>query len=381
MSLSAVVERPDWAAWMALEAPFPPRAITWEEVSLRFEANGFQWDAHGTLCRPESESLGGAAIVLTHGGAGSERELLETPDGRPGLAPLLAAQGAPALAVSFIGHHPPGGEWREPAATRQPRYLLDVELDAAETRRRNLACAFDVHVEGMARLADAALPDRKLLVFGHSTGGPMMIALTTRLRRSRVVGVLGWGSSEPSVWAREWTAWWGGRAQESFPVDALSRRTPGWFRAAGYEDAPDLCPWGGAEAYSAWADRFKAQFKTGLCDNQHRAAIESFPAHAEAAGLPLSAFTSCMRDPDPDWLSRAGVLLLVGENDSRLCGPGDAPATNRQLFIAEKFALRAARAETIIAPRFGHFGFVGAHNEKIAWRWLSAARDGFFPEL
>jgi hypothetical protein len=378
MGLSAVVERPGWAQWMATAAPFAQRGFTKNEVSLRFEANGFEWDVHGALCRPETDSLRGVAAVLTHGGAGGEAELLETPDGRPGLAPLLAAQGVPALAVSFVGHYPRGGEWTDPPAARQPDYLLDADLDTEDIRRRNLACTLDVHVEGMARLADAALPGRKLLAFGHSTGGPMMLALPGRLKRSRVVGVLGWGSSEPSVWAREWTAWWGGRAQEAFAIDSMARRTPDWFRAAGYEDARELCPWGGAEEYTAWADRFKSQFKTGLCDNQHRAAVETFPDHARAAGLPLEAFTSCMRDPDPAWLSRAGVLLLVGENDSRLCGSGDAPATNRQIFIAEKFALRAARAKTIIVPRFGHFGFVGAHNEKIVYRWLTEAKEGFF---
>ncbi len=126
-----------------------------------------------------------------------------------------------------------------------------------------------------------------------------------------------------------------------------------------------------------WADRHKSQFKTSLCDNQHLAILEALPAYAQRTGLPLETFTDYLRDPDPDWLKRTSVLLLVGENDSRLWNTGRSKG-ERQIYITEKYALRARHARTIVVPRLGHFGFVGLHNENIVYRWLEALETGFF---
>jgi hypothetical protein len=198
------------------------------------------------------------------------------------------------------------------------------------------------------------------------------------LRRNRVAGVLGWGSSEPNIWARERARLVLGKPVAPIPVDRISRRTPEWFEAAGYEDERDLCPWGGALEYAEWADRNKSQFKTSLCDNQHHGIVETFPAYAARTGLPLEAYTDYLRDPDPVWLKQLSVLLLVGENDSRLFSAGRTAKDNRQIYITEKYSLRARRIRTVVAPRLGHFGFVALHNEKIAYCWLEALETGFF---
>jgi hypothetical protein len=371
------LEYPSWDEWTAGPRPRVPQDVRVREVQGRFSANGCDWDVHGTLVTPTGVTRA-AKFVLTHGGAGSEKELTETPDGRPGLALLLAQQGYESLAISFVGHYPAGGVWSSDVAHRMPVYLFDRILPDDEIRRRNLICTFDVHVQGMAALIDELFANQCLIAFGHSTGGPMIMALPRFLRRNAIAGVVGWGSGEPNLWGSEWANWVHGKPVPAVPLDSVSRRTPEWFKATGYEDDADLCPWGGSSEYARWADRNKSQFKTSLCDNQHHAIVETFPAYAEASGLPLEAYTAYLRDPDPAWLSRIGVMLMVGEKDSRLWGAGRTPRDNRQLFASAKYELRAKRLRTIVVPRFGHFGFAGLHNEQIAYRWVAAVETGFF---
>jgi pimeloyl-ACP methyl ester carboxylesterase len=374
--LSRIIERPDWDQWINGARPRAPRTTRVQEVQARFEANGYAWDIHGSLVSPVSEPRS-QKFVLTHGGAGSEKELLETPDGRPGLAIILAELGYETLVISFVGHYPRGSVWPTDVERRLPVYLLGRDIPEAEILSRNLVCAFDVHVQGMATLIEQAFQDQNLIVFGHSTGGPMVVALPRFLCTNTITGIVGWGSSEPNLWAREWSHWIRGKPTPAIPIDKISRRLPGWFRSAGYEDERELCPWGGAEDYSAWADRNKSQFKTSLCDNQHHAIVETFGEYAGRSGQPLEAYTTYLQDPDPTWLRRIGVLLMVGEKDSRLWG-GDTPHSNRQLFASAKYELRAGRARTIVVPRLGHFGFVGLHNEQIVYRWVEAIESGFF---
>jgi hypothetical protein len=48
------------------------------------------------------------------------------------------------------------------------------------------------------------------------------------------------------------------------------------------------------------------------------------------------------------------------------------------MFMGYKFAQRARNAKVVLVPRFGHFGYVGIHNEKIAYAWIRALLSGFF---
>ncbi|HEY4134908.1 MAG TPA: hypothetical protein VGO34_06805 [Alphaproteobacteria bacterium] len=374
----AAFHYPTWDDWLAIAPPHRDQGVVTEEVTLRFMANGVDWDAHGTLHRPAGAPLSEHGFVLLHGGAGSEAELCETPDGRPGLARVLASQGFPALAVSFVGHYPAGGVWTTSPAERMPVYLLDRELPRDEILHRNMLCTFDVHVTGAALLADHCFSDMPLIAFGHSTGGPMALALHKKLKKNKIVGLVGWGSGEPNGWSREWARWFSPAPEASFPIDSIARRSVESFRKAGYEDERSLCPWGGAAEYTAWADRRKSQFKTSLCDNQHQAIVEALPEYARRTGLPVEAYTGHLRDPDPDWLARTGVYLMLGEKDSRLWSAGRTAQTNRQIFASEKFATRALRSLTTVVPRYGHFGFAGLYNEKIAYLWLKALLGGFF---
>ncbi|HWG06062.1 MAG TPA: hypothetical protein VG271_13695, partial [Beijerinckiaceae bacterium] len=217
------IEYPSWEEWLAVAPRREAAEVAYKEAVVRFEANGFEWDVHGTLVGP----LGAQRrekFVLTHGGAGSEAELLQTPDGRLGLAVILANQGYQTLAMSFVGHFPRGGVWDVGVAERQPVYLLDRDLPTTEILERNLHCAFDVHVRGMAALVDHVFSGEPLIAFGHSTGGPMVAALPRFLARNRIAGIVGWGSAEPNIWGREWTMWHAEKPPAPIPVDEIARR-------------------------------------------------------------------------------------------------------------------------------------------------------------
>lgn len=377
--------RLDWEQWLGIDAPFAENGVTRREVTARYARNGYDWDIHGSLFVPEREREGSLAFVMFHGGAGSENIFDRTPDGRPGLGRVLAQQGYTALAITYPGHWAPtpGGLWTTPVPERLPIYLLDRTLPDDETLDRNLKCTFNVILQGAAQLVDAHLAGRTVIAFGHSTGGPMAAHLVRFVKAVDIAGIVGFGSGGPDGWRRTWRLETGAERTNIYPLDRLSRRSPSTFRAAGYEDPEDLTPWGGADKYIAWAERIRSQMKTGLCDNQHLGNSETFEEYAQRTGLPLTEFADHMVDPDPAWLGRIGVLLVVGENDKgHWLHGGDVIAHKREPWMAEKYrASGAARAQVAVLPRYGHVGYCELHNEKIAYLWLLALAHGFFPRL
>ena len=368
----------DWEGWLAMPAPYGETAFASREVTARYERNGYAWDIHGTLYTPEREADPGRAVVVFHGGAGSERIMDTTPDGRPGLARVLASQGFRTLAVTYPGHYPPGGVWTEPVPERMPVYLLDRDLPVKEILDRNLKCTFNTILQGAGLLADTHLPDREVLAFGHSTGGPMAAHLHRFVRRARVTGLLGFGSGGPDGWRKEWREHTGAEEYSEIPVEQISRRSPESFRAARYEDPEDLTPWGGPEEYMAWANPRRSQMKTSLCDNQHNGAVGILDRYVELTGLPREEYYDHLQDPDPEWLRNIGVLLVVGENDRGHWIRGDRLEDKREMFMGAKYAATARGAHVVFIPRYGHVGYAELYNEKIAHLWLWAVKEGFF---
>ena len=163
----------DWEEWQEVVPPYEGVSFTQRNVFTRFKRNGYDWDIQGILYTPEEEADPSVAVVMFHGGAGSAYGKDRTPDGRPGLPRILASQGFKVLNLTYPGHYPPGGVWKENVATRQPWYLLDKKLDNSEIYDRNLKCTFNVILQGSAQLVDQNFAGRKILAHGHSTGGPM----------------------------------------------------------------------------------------------------------------------------------------------------------------------------------------------------------------
>jgi hypothetical protein len=368
----------DWDEWMGITSPYDDVSFTQKDVFTRFSRNGYDWDIQGILYSPENEVDSGIAIVMFHGGAGSSYGKDTTPDGRPGLPRVLAAQGFTVLNLTYPGHYPPGGVWKESVAARQPWYLLDQKLDDAEIYDRNLKCTFNVIMQGSAQLVDEHLAGRKILAHGHSTGGPMAAHLTRFTTKTTVIGILGWGSGGPDGWRKEWRDATGAESEGSKELDQMSRRSIETFAGSGYVSDPEICPWNGAEGFVEWAEPCRSQMKTGLCDNQHQVVPDMLELYPAKTGLPREEFFDHLDDPDADWLKSIKVLLMVGGDDKGHWVAGDTVEDKREIFMGRKYEAAGTPVHVLYVPRYGHYGMMELYNERIAYCWLWAFRNGYF---
>lgn len=367
-----------WDEWLAIEPPYPDGRFTTADATARYQRNGYDWDIHGTLFTPEKEMDPRRGFVFFHGGAGSEKIMDLTPDGRPGLARVLAAQGFKVLALTYPGHYPPGGVWKQPIPERNPIYLLDRDLRLEEIHDRNLKCTFNVILQGAGLLTDQNFAGREIIAFGHSTGGPMAAHLTRFSERTKVIGIVGFGSGGPDGWRKEWREKTGGEKYHEIPLEKVSRRSPDSFKNSGYVDPEDLTPWGGAEDYIRLVSPLRSQMKTSLCDNQHNAAVGILEEYPKRTGLPREEYFDHLQEPDPNWLKTIHVLLVAGENDKGHWVRGDGLEDKREMFMGAKYAATTRGAHVVLIPRYGHVGYAELHNEKIAYLWLWAYKSGYF---
>lgn len=367
-----------WDEWLKIGSPYGDRPFSSADATVRYQRNGYDWDMHGTLYSPQAETDPRRAFVFFHGGAGSEKIMDLTPDGRPGLARVLAAQGFKVLALTYPGHYPPGGVWKQPVAARNPIYLFDRDLSQEEIADRNLKCTFNVILQGAGLLTDECFSGREVIGFGHSTGGPMAAHLTRFSKKTRVIGIVGFGSGGPDGWRLEWRDKTSAEKYVEKPIDHLSRRSPDSFKASGYIDPEDLTPWGGADDYIRLVSPLRSQMKTSLCDNQHNAAVGILEAYPKRTGLPREEYFDHLQEPEPSWLKTIRVLLTVGENDKGHWVKGDKLEHKREMFMGAKYASATRGAHVVLLPRYGHVGYAELYNEKIAYLWLWAHKQGYF---
>ena len=368
----------NWDEWLTIEAPYTGVKISSQDVIARYNRNGYDWDIHGTLFTPEKESDSNRAFVFFHGGAGSEKIMDLTPDGRPGLARVVASQGFNVLALTYPGHYPKGGVWKQPIAERMPVYLMDRELPPEEILDRNLKCTFNVILQGAGLLTDQRFAGREIIGFGHSTGGPMAAHLTRFSKKTKVIGLVGFGSGGPDGWRLEWRNQTGAEKYSEKPIDHVSRRSPDSFKESGYVDPEDLTPWGGADDYIRLISPLRSQMKTSLCDNQHNAAVGILDEYVKRTGLPREEYFDHLQEPDPAWLKTIRVLLTVGENDKGHWVKGERLEDKREMFMGAKYAASTRSAHVVLIPRYGHVGYSELYNEKIAYLWLWALKAGYF---
>ena len=367
-----------WEEWLTIAPPYEAVDFSSKDVIARYTRNGYDWDMHGTLYSPAKETNERRAFVFFHGGAGSEKIMDLTPDGRPGLARVLASQGFKVLSLTYPGHYPPGGVWQIPIPERMPIYLFDRDLPPEEILDRNLKCTFNVILQGAGALTDKHLAGREIIAFGHSTGGPMAAHLTRFTKKAKVIGIVGFGSGGPDSWRKEWREKTGAEKYREIPVDQISRRSPDSFKNSGYVDPEDLTPWGGADEYIRLISPLRSQMKTSLCDNQHNAAIGILEEYPKRSGLPRDEYFDHLQDPDPNWLKSIRVLLTVGENDKGHWVHGEPIENKREMFMGAKYAATTRGAHVALIPRYGHVGYSELYNEKIAYLWLWAHRSQYF---
>ncbi len=368
-----------WDDWLAIAPPYSDGKFAAADATVRYQRNGYDWDMHGTLYMPEKETDPRRAFVFFHGGAASEKIMDLTPDGRPGLARVLASQGFKVLALTYPGHYPPGGVWQQSIPERKPIYLFDRDLSDSEILDRNLKCTFNVILQGAGHLTDNHLAGREIIGFGHSTGGPMAAHLTRFSKKTKVIGLVGFGSGGPDSWRKEWRDKTGAEKYVAKPIDHISKRSPDSFKASGYVDPEDLTPWGGADDYIRLVSPLRSQMKTSLCDNQHNAAIGILEEYPRRTGLPREEYFDHLQDPDPNWLRTIRVLLVAGENDKGHWVNNGAPLEDkREMFMGAKYAATTRGAHVVLIPRYGHVGYAELYNEKIAYLWLWAFKSGYF---
>jgi len=380
LAVSEILVPLDWEQFLSVNQAFAETTYTKKEVTTRFLRNSYEWDIHGSLYMPAKEVDEKLAFVFFHGGADSESVFDLTPDGRPGQARILAAQGFKVLAITYPGHYPPNGRWQKPITERQPIYLLDRELPLEEILDRNLKCTFNTILQGAGQLVSQELAGHDILAWGHSTGGPMAASLTQFAKDVKVIGLTNFGTGGPDGWRKAWREETSAEKYIELPPDHMSRRSPHTYREAGYEDPPDLTPWGGAEELFAWAtDALRSQIKTALCDNQHRGIMTMLEQYPLRTGLPHEEFISHLNDPDPTWLRTISVLALVGENDKGHWVAGQDVAQKREIYMAHQYRKACVRQNhVVLIPRYGHFGFMELHNEKFIHLWLWALKQGYF---
>ena len=367
-----------WEDWLAMPPPHDDGAYTVTEVVERYQRNGYEWDMHGSLYTPAKARDEQPAFVVFHGGGANEKVMDVTPDGRPGLARRLAAQGFTVLALSYPGLWPRGGEWDQPIAERVPVYLLDVQTGEEELQDRLLKCTFNVILQGAGQLTDRLLRGRRLITFGHSTGGPMAAHLTRFTQEAEVIGVVGWGSGGPDGWRREWRETTGMETPKPYGLAQISRRTADAYRRSHYEDLPELTPWGRMEDFFRLTERTRPQIKIGLRDNQHNVFPARLEEYVRVTGLPRDEYFDHLQDPPSEWLARLKVLLMVGENDHGHWIGGKSLGDKREMFMAGKYAAGGADVHVGLVPKYTHMGHWALHNEKITYAWLWALETGYF---
>ena len=118
--------------------------------------------------------------------------------------------------------------------------------------------------------------------------------------------------------------------------------------------------------------------KTGLCDNQHMVVPELLEEYPAITGLPREEFFDHLEDPDPEWLKSINVLLMVGGDDKGHWVAGKQEEDKREVFMGRKYEEAGTRVHVVFVPKYGHYGMMEKYNERIAYTWLWAVKDGYF---
>jgi hypothetical protein len=302
MSLGVGLDIPDEGKSIheiATAAPggaFDPRAL--EKVSpekLGYEAEwvverykhyNMDWDITGlklTSLNPTAEKY--PWFIIINGGAANWYEFYVDLKNRPGWAPYLA-QKVNVMIVSIPGNFKYGG-WPMPIMdeTRQPQYLLDKDLPAAESNLRNALLNNQVVMHGLKQLI-LENTSGDILISGHSTSGELaMLAYQDPELAARLKGrYFGWGSggtarlalTQPLLQpesARSGSSA-GTERPKPRPLEQLSRRDVraysrgySWFLNPLYEPGMSL-----ADIAGVWLQaeaRRRPQFKQQIQDIEH----------------------------------------------------------------------------------------------------------------
>jgi len=71
--------------------------------------------------------------------------------------------------------------------------------------------------------------------------------------------------------------------------------------------------------------------------------------------------------------------LMVGGDDKGHWVAGKEEEAKREVFMGRKYEAAGTRVHVVYVPKYGHYGMIEKYNENIAYTWLWAIKDGYFP--
>ena len=372
-----LIHYPTWEEWLEVGAPYPDQPYEKKRITARFNRNGYDWDINGALYTPEKEVDPSLAFLVTLGTNGSEGECDVCPDGRPGIAAVLAAQGFKVMTFSFPGNfYPPDGVWPMPVPQRKPIYLFDKpDMSDEEIADRNLKCSFDTNMQGCVELIEKHLPGRGLIV----TNGTQGFGIAPMLKTGKVVGHTTIGFAGCDYWRLQGRDKKGAdKSHKKFPIDEMQRKSPETHRNSGYQSDAMLTPWGGPDEFIKTVSQYRSQLKTSLTVNQHEANTDVLMEYVKRTGLPKQEYFSYLDEPTPAQLKDLGVLVFVGMHDKKHWIYGDNVEDKREVFMARQFEKHSDKVHVVPVPHYGHIAMCELHNEKFVYHWGWAHKEGYF---
>lgn len=392
----------DFEDYKSFPDPFPRTAFTVGEVaaSIRRYPNPerpqekFRWDIHGRLLTPAKTSVPGVAVVMIHGGAANECEFLFTPDGpekfldlsktspeksRVGVAQHIASLGVTVMALSLPGHYSQT-PW-PPIPVRRPEFVTGEIPGDEELKNRLAVYTFRMCLEAIKVLLEKHLPDHRLYMWGHSTGGEYFYLMEQYGLKNRLIGGLGFGTGMPAWLRKEWDIAADERSPEERAkkfraITALSRRTPEEYIKTGYV-GPNQ-PWGSAEKWFDFENHRRPQFKPFLQDIEHSAHDVFYDEIRKLSGLPDEELFITFK-ADLNRLKGKKMLYFVGELDQGhwMDGGEKGLEFRREVYAFRRFSQYADKVRLAVIPRLTHYGHVESYNERLANLMVTGFRDYF----
>ncbi len=389
--------------YQAFPDPFQRTAFTVEEVQesiLRYPnpqkpEELFRWDIHGRLLTPIKASIPGVAAVMIHGGAANEYEFLFTPDGpeeyldltktppetsRVGVAQHIASLGITVLAISLPGHYS-RKPW-PPVSLRRPEFVIGETPGDPELNQRLAVYTFRMCLEAIKLLIERHLPDHKLYMWGHSTGGEYFYLMEQYGLKNQLIGGLGFGTGMPAGLRKEWELAAAEkspeeRARKFSAITDMSRRTPEEYLKSGYV-GPNQ-PWGSVERWFELENHRRPQFKPFLQDIEHSAHDVLYDEVRKKSAISHEELFIGFK-ADVSRLRGKKMLYFVGELDKGhwIEGGEKGLEFRREVFAFKRFAKYAEQVRLVVIPRLTHYGHVESHNERLANLMVTGFRD-YFP--
>ncbi|MEE9144705.1 MAG: hypothetical protein V3U06_08070 [Candidatus Binatia bacterium] len=392
----------DFDDYKSFPDPFPRNAFTVKEVQesiFRYPnpekpLELFRWDIHGRLLTPAQESIPKVAIVMIHGGAANEYEFLFTPDGpekyldltktpatssRVGIAQHMASLGITVLALSIPGHFSQN-PW-PPIPERRPEFVIGEIPEDKELNNRLSVYTFRMCLEAIKLLIERHLPEHKLFMWGHSTGGEYFYLMEQYGLKNQLIGGLGFGTGMTAGLRKEWDLLANDKdpaeqAEKFRAISGLTRRTTNGYTKSGYV-GPNQ-PWGSVERWFELEDHRRPMFKPFLQDIEHSAHDVLYEAIQKRSGLSDEELFIGFK-ADLNRLQGKRILHFVGELDKGHWIDGEKKGLEfrREVFALRHFAQFAEQVRLVVIPQLTHYGHVESYNERLANLMVTAFRDYF----